>query len=309
MSARARRDHELLGDVVRRMYDRRSGAIERAGELLGAVAAPAFAITSALRRARTFHPRGDCADADVTIADGVPREHLALAERLAGNAFVRFSDALTKKKARWPDVLGCALRFGGEVDDPAADGDQDLLLATIRRPWTMPLAPFTTKVHDYLENDYFAVSPFSVAAPRSPAARSRASLVYFRLRPCSKEPGGVITVEGPAGPLSALRASTPRSRRSRAEQRRRRFERAVASGSAIFTLGVASRPWGPFSPLVRVQLVSVRLTDPPGLRFDPFRAGRGIEPHGFVHALRRGAYGASQRARGAAAQPRSLGRS
>ncbi|MBX3261737.1 MAG: hypothetical protein KF782_18785, partial [Labilithrix sp.] len=279
------------------MHDGRVDAIERAGELLGAAAAPAFALTSALRRARTFHPRGDCADADVAVADGVPREHRALAERLAGNAFVRFSDALTKKKARWPDVLGCALRFGGEVDDPAADGDQDLLLATIKRPWTMPLAPLTTKVHDYLANDYFAVSPFSVATPR-PGGGARPWLVYFRLRPGSKEPGGVITVEPSTGPISALRASTPRSRRSRAEQRRRRFERAIANGSAVFTLGIASGPWGPFAPLVRVQLVSVRLTDPPGLRFDPFRAGRGIAPRGFVHALRRGAYGASQRARG-----------
>ncbi len=276
------------------MHDGRSDVIERAGELMGGVAAPFFAMTSALRRARTFHPRGDCADADVTIADGVPQQHRALAERLSGNAFVRFSDALTKKKARWPDVLGCAIRFGGNADDPAVDGDQDLLLATIKRPWTMPFSPFTTKVHDYLANDYFAVSPFSVPSTRRGAAESR---VYFRIRPMSKDPGALTTTEPPNGPISSLRASSAKSRRSPSEQRRRRFERAIANGSAVLTLGIANGPWGPFAPLVRIQLVSVRLTDPASLRFDPFRSGRGIEPHGFVHALRRGAYSASQRAR------------
>jgi hypothetical protein len=288
MPARAGRDRVLLANLVRRMHDGRSGAVERAGEILGLAAAPVFALTSALRRARTFHPRGDCADADVSIASDVPRQHRMLAERLVGNAFVRFSDALTKKKARWPDVLGCALRFGGEVDDPAAFGDQDLLLATIKRPWTMPFSPLTTDVHDYLANDYFAVSPFAVPS------RER---VWFRLRPASKEPGGVVTIEKTTGPISSLRASTARSRQSRAEQRRRRFERAIANGAAVFTLGIAPSPWGPFAPLVHIQLVSVRLTDPSSLRFDPFRNGRGIEPRGFVHALRRGVYGASQRAR------------
>lgn len=279
------------------MHDGRSDAIERAGEVMGVAAAPFFAMTSALRRARTFHPRGDCADADVSIADGVPQQYRVLAERLSGNAFVRFSDALTKKKARWPDVLGCAIRFGGDVDDPAVDGDQDLLLATIKRPWTMPFSPFTTRVNDYLDNDYFAVSPFSVATSRAGGNGTAEPRVYFRLRPISKEPGALITTESPTGPISSLRASSAKSRRSRSEQRRRRFERAIANGSAVFTLGIAHGPWGPFAPLVRVQLVSVRLTDPASLRFDPFRSGRGIEPHGFVHALRRGVYGASQRAR------------
>lgn len=301
MPAGARHDRELFSNLVRRIHE--SDALEHAGELLGALAAPTFALSSALRRARTFHPRGDCADADVSIADSVPRAHRALAERLAGNAFVRFSDALTKKRARWPDVLGCAIRFGGEVDDPAVEGDQDLLFATIKRPWTMPLSPFTTKVHDYLANDYFAVSPFAIVDPRASAGESKPPWVYFRLRPESKEAGAVRTIDASAGPISALRASAARSRRSPAEQRRRRFERAVATGSAVFTLGIAHGPWGPFAPLVRIQLVSVRLTDPPSLRFDPFRSGRGIEPRGFVHALRRSVYGASQRARSAKERP------
>jgi hypothetical protein len=291
MPASAPRDRELIGNLVRRIQDRRSDMAERAGELLGLAAAPLFVVTTALRRARTFHPRGDCADADVSVAEDVPLKYRPLAERLAGNAFIRFSDALTKKKARWPDVLGCGIRFGGDVDDPAMHGDQDLLLATIKRPWTMPFSPFTTKVHDYLANDYFAVSPFSVRDTRS---RRR---VWFRLRPSSKEPGSTITTTSASGPISSLRASTMKTRRTPAEQRRRRFERAIANGAAVFTLAIAQSPWGPFVPLVRIQLVSVRLTDPANLRFDPFRDGRGIEPRGFVHALRRSVYGASQRTR------------
>jgi len=42
--------------------------------------------------------------------------------------------------------------------------------------------------------------------------------------------------------------------------------------------------------------VNERLAIPQNkLRFDPFRAGRGIHPYGFVHFIRKGAYAASQR--------------
>ncbi len=274
------------------MQDGRTDVAVRAGELLGTAFAPLFAVTSALRRARTFHPRGDCADADVSVARDVPWQYRALAARLAGNAFVRFSDALTKRKARWPDVLGCAIRFGGDTDDPAVSGDQDLLFATIKRPWTMPLSPFSTKVGDYLANDYFAVSPFSILEIGEGGPRR----FWFRLRPGTREPGALRAVTS-SGPISSLRAAGGTARRGPAEQRRRRFERAIANGDAVFTLGIATSPWGPFAPLVRIQLVSVRLTDPPELRFDPFKSGRGIAPRGFVQALRRSVYGSSQWAR------------
>jgi hypothetical protein len=261
-----------LSRAFRRVPEALHGASERAGELLGSVAAPAFALTSLLRRARTFHPRGDCADAELTVADGAPLELVPLASLLCGRAFVRFSDALTKGKARWPDVLGCALRIGGE--DPACDGDQDLLFATIRRPWTMGLSPLTTHVEDYLANDYFAVSPFS--APTLPVSR-----VWLRLHPIVKETAATI----------ARRGFSPSDRAAR---RRGRLELAIATGDARLVLGVATSPWGPFAPLVDVQLESIRLHDPPDLHFDPFRAGRGIEPRGFVQALRRSVYGASR---------------
>jgi hypothetical protein len=264
-----------LSHAFQRVSEAFHGASERTGEVLGIVAAPAFALTSRLRRARTFHPRGDCADAELTVAEGAPAELVPLAALLCGRAFVRFSDALTKGKARWPDVLGCALRIGGE--DPARDGDQDLLFATIKRPWTMGLSPLTTHVEDYLANDYFAVSPFSV--PTLPAPR-----VWLRLHPIIKETSASVARHG----------FSPSERASR---RRARLERAIATGDARLVLGVANNPWGPFAPLVDVALESIRQSDPPNLRFDPFRAGRGFEPRGFVQALRRSVYSASQKAR------------
>lgn len=249
--------------------DRRQTRAERAGDALGRAVGPLFAAITTLRRARTFHPRGDCADAVVEVTDDVAADYRRVAERLAGNAFVRLSDALTKGKARWPDVLGCAIRFGGSY--PVEEGSQDLLFATIKRPWTMPFSPLTTHVGDYFANDYFAVSPFSInAGPR----------IYLRLRP-ERSP----TVEAAIGGRGA------------ADRRRRRLERAIASGSAVFVLGVGQGPRGPFAPIASIRLVSIWQRDPPELRFNPFRSGAGIEPRGLVHALRRGAYPASQRAR------------
>ena len=60
------------------------------------------------------------------------------------------------------------------------------------------------------------------------------------------------------------------------------------------------------------ELIALVEPDPPDLRFDPFAVGRGLEPVGFVHALRVASYAASQRARGATsplAHHRVLGRS
>ena len=62
------------------------------------------------------------------------------------------------------DVLGVALRLreNDSISPQCAPSDQDLLFATIVSPFTMPFAPFTTNAHDYLDNHYWAVSPFDV---------------------------------------------------------------------------------------------------------------------------------------------------
>jgi hypothetical protein len=232
------------------------------GVAAGWAIAPIFGLVSLARRARTFHPRGETLHALVTGHAGAPAELHALAERLVGHALVRFSGALWKDAPSVPDVLGCAVRLcrgRSESAKPAAD-DQDLLFATIRRPWTMPLSPFTTDVRDYLANDYFAVSPFDVGLP---------SRFYLRLhpaRPCSDRHG----------------------------TRTARLLRQVAMGQAELSLEVSRGPFGPWSPLLVVSLEVPASIDDQELRFSPFHEGRGVRPRGFVHGLRLGVYSFSQ---------------
>jgi hypothetical protein len=238
------------------------------GTVVGWAIAPVFGVVSLLRRARTFHPRGPIYHAVVARHPDAPADLGPLADRLAGLALVRWSGALWKRSERLPDVLGCAIRFRRSDRDTAAPrrGDQDLLFATIRRPWTMPSSPFTTKVGDYLANTFYAVSPFDVGERRR---------VYFRLRP-------VLPPRRNGG------------------SRDRRLEWATQRGEAALDLGVGRGPFGPWSPLLRVSLVRRAHVDGEALRFDPYRDGRGVRPRGFVHALRRGVYRLSQRVRPAA---------
>jgi hypothetical protein len=237
--------------------------LEKLGLAAGRVAAPAFGALATVRRARVFHPVGELLEGAI---HNVATDDLdALGAPLDGPVLARFSGAFWKSPSSpLPDVLGCALRIG---DGP--DGDQDLLFATIRRPWTMPFAPLTTRVDDYLANHYFAVSPFVV--------EGQAALLYLRLRPL-RQPSAGVGVQG----------------------RRERLAHALASGPIELALDAAYKAWGPWRQVARVRLDRPSARDGAALRFDPFRTGRGIVPHGLVHALRRGAYSASQAARRAA---------
>ena len=235
---------------------------EMLGKVAGFASAPLFALTSRLRRARTFHPRGDVARAEVEMAPDATGDHAALGAVLAGPALVRLSSALAKHGARWPDVLGCAVRFSRDED--LAGGDQDLLFATILRPWTMPFAPFLTHTHDYLANDYFAVSPFTAPGFEK---------IYFRLRPRTPSSGA----EGIG--------------------RKEKLEEDVAHAHASFDLACSESAYGPYSDVATVKLVAMVEGDDPHLHFDPFHDGRGIRPRGFVHSMRSLVYPASQRSR------------
>jgi len=240
-------------------------AAAQAGVALGWTIAPWFALVSWLRRSRTFHPRGTVFHAWVARHAEVSPALSELADRLTGRALVRFSGALWKRAESLPDVLGCALRLRrDDSDDPVPEsGDQDLLFATIRRPWTMPFAPFTTDVRDYLTNDYFAVSPFDAGL---------ANPVYLKLHP----------------------SGTVRERSGRREER---LTRAVGRHDAVLELCASERPFGPWAPVVTLVLQRTALIDGEALRFRPYRSGRGLEPRGFVHSLRVGVYASSQRAR------------
>ncbi len=236
-----------------------------AGLVAGGMMGPFFGLVSALRQARTFHPVGDLFVGEVQIDPAARKKDHVLAGRLEGEVLIRFSDALSKEGPKSFDVLGCALRFG--LGRRAIEGDQDLLLATIRRPWTMPFAPFFTETSDYLANDYFAVSPFSTWEH---------SCVYFRLHP--------ELFDGSKRELSPLDR----------ESRRDRVIRKAGAGDLLLELEIGDGPWGPFRPLARIVVREALASDPPELAFDPFRTGAGIEPQGFVQALRRGAYAASR---------------
>lgn len=246
------------------------------GLLLGAVLAPVTGLVSWVRQSRMFHPHGLLFEAEVDVVARDEPE-LAVARRLAGPALVRFSSAWWKR-GDWPDVLGCAVRFS-ELPLRVAPhaGDQDLLFATIRRPWTLPFAPLATDVRDFLANEYYAVSPFEVAG---------LGRVEWRLR---IEPGSE-TARDPDAPNRASR-----------------LERSVARGRVLLSLEYA--PYRPpqrfrdtrsFRPVVRIRVIRALELDQEALRYDPFRAGRGILPVGVVQWLRRLTYASSQRARPAA---------
>lgn len=239
----------------------RADPLGSVGAALGWVIGPAFALVSRARRARTFHPRGVVLRAEVTV-EGAPT---ALGERLRGPALARFSNALWKSRWEHLDVLGLALRFrqSDAVSAAPDEGDQDLLFATIRRPWTMASSPFTTRVGDFLANRYFAVSPFD--APGF-------GRCYLRLTP--------------------LRTSS-----GRGPDREARLLDAVSDGDVRLALEVR-RAWkSRWEPVAVVRVLEPAAVDQEALAFWPFRAGRGVEPRGFVHGLRRGVYTLSQRAR------------
>jgi hypothetical protein len=242
-----------------------------------------------------FHPTGLVFAAEVKdVAEELPAR--ALAERLAGPALVRFSSAWWKNR-EWPDVLGCAVRFTHlPLQAHAREGDQDLLFATIVRPWTMFFSPLTTKYRDFRANDYYAVSPFEVPG---------LGRVEWRLRPLATGESKRTDETTPARPEGTL---VPASRPSRTT----RLTHATATGHADWMLEYApyrkpsrihdSRS---FRPLVRIALHEPIELDQQALRFDAFRAGRWIHPVGFIHGLRRATYAASRR-QPAQREPRQL---
>jgi hypothetical protein len=232
---------------------------EGVGTVVGWLMAPVTGAVSAMRRARMFHPEGKVYRAEVTAARDTRWPEVAA--RLTGPALVRLSSAWWRGGKELPDALGFALRFA-RSPDRLSDGDQDLLLATIQRPWTTLLAPLKTRVHDFLMNDYYGVSPFDIDG----VGRVKLRLVGPRL-----------SCEGGS--------------------REERLQRAVDDGRAVLLLEVRPRDRHGWQSLVEVALVEAVEIDQEALRFSPFRDGRGLRPRGLVHALRRGAYAASQRLR------------
>lgn len=233
---------------------------EECGLLVGAMLAPITGVVSKSREARMFHPDGLVYAAKVEPWAKAP-DLLSLAQRLGSSALVRLSSAFWRAPHEWPDVLGAALRFG---EGPER---QELLLATIRFPWTMPFAPLATNYRSFLWNHYHAVSPFEVDG---------VGLVKFRLR-------------------------SPRLGNGKSLPRAEHLQQAVTEGRAVYELELRRLSEPPLSrhwePIARLTLSNPCDLDQQRLRFSPFRDGAGIRPIGFVQALRVAAYAASQQAR------------
>jgi len=243
---------------------------ETAGLWLGRLLAPLTASISHARRARMFHPVGRTFQAKIEVEPDLNEPWKELAARLSGPALARFSGALWRGNFEHWDVLGVALRLceNETVSSECAVSDQDLLLATIRSPFTMPFAPLTTNAHDYLANHYWAVSPFEVGHERH---------VKFRLSPTAPD-------------------RQQQSRLSRVHRDAALLE-AVSKDSISLRLEARHTFERKWRSIATVRLLAAMDLDQKALRFSPFQTGRGIVPSGFVHALRRATYSASQSAR------------
>jgi hypothetical protein len=237
------------------------------GMAAGAALAPWIAAGSFVRQARFFHPRGVALWARVTP---VPRDDAwrELGESVAGSALVRLSGAWWKNR-QWLDVLGCAVRFTHTTlpSIEPAPLDQDLLLATVRVPGTTLLAPLTTHVEDYLRNAYFGVSPFTFG---------ELGRIKLRLVPSRPSP--------------------------EAETRAEALDEALELGfTKLWLEARPARIGSKYERVAEIELIERALIDQEKLSFDPYRTGRGLEPAGFVHALRIPVYAASRRGRASAA--------
>jgi len=237
----------------------------------GVLLAPITALVSRIRHARMFHPDGIVYGARVEELnprdDKVASDLRRVASRLAGDAIVRFSSAWWRGDKEWIDALGMAVRF----QETPSRRAQDLLLATIRFPWTTPFAPLTTNVFSFLWNHFHAVSPFVVDGVKS--------RVKIRIR------------------SPRIDNASPETRRAE------HLAETVARGEAIYVIEARRlsrnpfrRTWEPFARLT-IEGAPITELDQQALRFSPFHDGRGIHPSGFVHYLRVASYAASQRAR------------
>jgi hypothetical protein len=240
---------------------------ERIGDAIGRLWAPAITAISRVRQARIFHPEGLTFAGRVTPLD--PGGDLdLLAKRFDGRVLARCSAALWRDECEHLDVLGFALRVrrgeGPELDELAHKGDQDLLFATIRSPFTMLLSPLFTDATDFLNNRYWAVSPFSAFGSR----------YELRLSPIDPPP-----------------------RPPRHESRASRLLAAVRAQHAAWSLEVRKTWTLCWHPIARIDLDRHITIDQAVLQFDPFRAGLGLQPVGLVHAIRRAAYPASRAGR------------
>lgn len=187
------------------------------------------------RPARALHPRLE-----------------SLAQRLSGMSLVRPIQLFWSGRRHLPNILSLGVRFQASppfgVAGPQA---QDLLLHSVRSPWSLPLDMLRADPVDILANEFHGFSTFD--AGEFDAARLR-----LRAKPA------LTSGDSPMD----------------------RLKDAVARRDAKFLLEIRaaalSRYW---EPLVEIHLLRpVELTELE-LDFWPFRDGLDIRPRGFIQYL------------------------
>lgn len=234
---------------------------ETFGAVTGLLLAPLAGLGALLRRAPALHPAGTvCAAEVVPAAQSGPLG--ALATRLAGGALVRLSGSLWKH-LRAPELLGCAVRFRGArpLEAREAPEDQDLLMATARRVFSIPRDMLATQRDDYLENMYYGLGEFEVEG----CGRAELRLVPW---------GAAPEVEG---------------------DREAKLIAAVSTGRAGLWLELRRCASGAaWEPVCAIHLRSVLELEQAELRFSPLHTGLGLRPRGALHTMRVAPYRASQ---------------
>jgi hypothetical protein len=237
---------------------------ELAGQALGRSVGLGLAVWawagSALRDGRVFHPEGELYEGTVEAAGGGLES--ALGERLAGRALVRLSTGLRRGADAHRDVLGCAIRFRWDPDAPESDA-QDLLLVTASHLLTLPLAFLVTDTGSYLANHYHSIARFRT------------------------EELGIVQIRAVPHRAPVLGRST----------RPVHLARAVAVGRAVFQLEARRSGDGAWRRFARVRLTDRADADDADLLFSPHHAALGLEPVGFLNALRKAPYPASRAGR------------
>ena len=224
---------------------------EALGTICGYIIGLFMGLISALRMARIFHPRGILFEAKV---ESLRPEILSFYD----NALVRLSSALWKKK-EWTDILGLAIRF---YHPKSKRLDQDLLFATFKYVWELPLKFFTSHHHNFLDNQYYSVLPFRMNPE-----------VVCRFK---------VTAE-------SIHNKSLKNREDQIIWAQRRHR-------ANFKLWGSFND-GPWIAIAKIKLIKISDIDQEALAFSPFQNGLGIYPFGFLQHLRKGAYTMGQLAR------------
>lgn len=219
---------------------------EAFGLWLGYLVGPFFALGSLTRRARVFHPHGMVFLANVKPVFEVTSQFSDLAKSLSGNALVRLSSSVWKQEVRRPDLLGCAIRFraGKPPSLCLSEGEQDVLMITSRSLLTFGLAFLKTNPHDFLDNLYHGMAPYTVVGHRD-----------MRLR------------------------LTPLPCKATGKSREQKIRDATDNGEAVFRFEVAHaeslREW---MPVVEIKLTRLLEIPDMAIEFSPFFAELGIRP-------------------------------